>query len=115
MTNAAAGGARRRPLAIGDIFAALARVLTGGRKLGGVAVLAGVKQSLEERPAPATAGTSTEAFGQLPNATRLLDANEVDNLPLGDMKTEAKLVVEFHSRSLLFTAVARQPGVDSGI
>jgi hypothetical protein len=45
---------------------------------------------------PAAAGPCPAAFADLARTTRLMDANEVDDLPLGDVKAIANGVVEIH-------------------
>ena len=49
---------------------------------------------LQERPAPAAAGASAKALADLADAARLLHAQEVDNLPLADVKAQTDFVVE---------------------
>ena len=51
--------------------------------------------------APAAAGARTEAIGQLAGAARFLDADKIQQLPLGDMEAEANFVVEFHRKKIL--------------
>ena len=57
-----------------------------------------LEQLPQIRPAPAATGPRPEALAHLPHARRLLDADEVQHLPLGQVKTEAEFVVEFHGR-----------------
>jgi hypothetical protein len=59
-------------------------------------LLAGIEQALEVRAAPAATRPRAEAFGQLPDALGSLQADEILDLPSGDVKAEAKLFVGVH-------------------
>src|SRR5687768_2192229 len=85
-----------------DVFGAHPRVVCRRREIFG-SLAAGnclVKQLLQEWPAPAAAGPSTVAVGQLGRALGLLHAEVVDHLPFGDVEAEAELVVEIHRGSI---------------
>jgi hypothetical protein len=57
-----------------------------------------VKQPFEERPAPTAPRAGAVALGQLRDTPRPLDADEVLDLPPGDVKAKTEIVVEFHRR-----------------
>ena len=56
-----------------------------------------VEKPLEVGPAPAATRPRAETLAQLPRAANHLDADEVDQFPLGDPETEADFVVEVHA------------------
>jgi hypothetical protein len=51
---------------------------------------------LQEGSAPAAAGTGTKTLCQLPDAPRLLDTDEINDLAFGHVKTEAQFVIKIH-------------------
>ena len=55
-----------------------------------------VEVSLQKRDAPAAARPRAAAFTDLRGDAGLVDADEVHDLPFGDVKAEANFVVEFH-------------------
>ena len=47
---------------------------------------------------PAATGSGSETLTELPGALGFRDPNEVEDLPLGNVKTKADFFVEFHTR-----------------
>jgi hypothetical protein len=90
---------RRGSAAVADVVSSTASVVIGRRQTVGLARLVlSLEQTLQERPTPAAARAGAEALGQLADPLRPFDADEILDLPLGDVKAEAKLVVRFHVR-----------------
>jgi hypothetical protein len=58
--------------------------------------LSGFKEALQEGAAPAAAGSGAVTLGELSEAAGLFEADEVLDLPAGDMEAEAKFFVGFH-------------------
>lgn len=58
----------------------------------------GIEQFSQERNAPAAACSGPPAFTDFTGNTRFVDANEVHNFSLTDMKTVAEFVVGLHDR-----------------
>lgn len=56
----------------------------------------GIKELLQKRHAPAATRACTSAFTDLAGDSRLMNANEIHNLPLRNMKAIAELVVRLH-------------------
>src|SRR5437773_9661993 len=50
----------------------------------------------KKRAAPSATGPCTAALADLARAARLVDADEIQNLPLRDVKTVTDLVVKLH-------------------
>lgn len=63
---------------------------------GGEPCLMGVEHLLQITTTPAAARPGAETLAHLRRSTRPLDPQEVDELPLRDVKTEANFVVELH-------------------
>ncbi len=55
-----------------------------------------MKELLEERAAPAAAGSGAVALVELALAFGSFNAEEVQHLPFGDVKAEAEFIIEFH-------------------
>ena len=81
-----------------DIGGSLAGVFFGSQCIGEGRVLRFCEESFQVVHAPAAPGPGSAAVGQLTGAARLIHANEVDDLPLGDVEAVANGVVEFHNR-----------------
>lgn len=81
-----------------DIGGSLAGVFLGGESIGEGRVLRFREEPLQVVHAPTAPGSSSAAFGELTGAAGLIHANEVDDLPLGDVEAVANGVVEFHNR-----------------
>ena len=86
----------------GDICRAR-RCIVGGSQLTRFSrcarlALGFVEQFGQHPPTPTATGARTETFAELARSTRLLDAQEVDDLALGHMEAEAEFVVEVHSQ-----------------
>ena len=60
-----------------------------------------VKKLLDKRNAPAAPRAGTVTFADLAGATRLVDANEVTDLPFGNMEAVAEFVIRLHSGLLV--------------
>ncbi len=88
--------AGRRAFAVGDVCAALFGIFIGGGQISRRSVVGRFKQRPQERSAPTTARSSTKTVGDLTGSSWSLDADEIDDLPLGDVKTETKFIVKFH-------------------
>jgi hypothetical protein len=56
----------------------------------------GIEQLRNIGPTPSAAGPRAEALAHLSRAAGLLQPQEVQELPLGDVKAKADFVVEFH-------------------
>jgi len=81
-----------------NVVASTTRVVSRRRQLafsGGLAFRR-LEEPFEKWPAPTAPGPRAKALGQLPDAPRLLDANEVLHLPSRNVKAEAEFVVGFH-------------------
>jgi len=52
----------------------------------------------QKRPAPAATGAGAKALAQLAGPLRLFDADEAQQLPLRDVKTETDFVVRLHQQ-----------------
>jgi hypothetical protein len=85
-----------------NVVASTTRVVRRGGQLAFSSGLAfrRLEEPFEKWAAPAATGPRAKALGQLPDATRLLDANEVFHFPSRNVKTEAKFVVGFHTKIL---------------
>ena len=99
--------ARRRCAApFVDVAAAELGVFGGGGKVFG-RLAAGdrlLEQLLQKRPAPAAAGPRAETVAELRGPFRLLHAEVVDHLPLGDVKAETEFFIQvqrFNPRGLV--------------
>ena len=82
-----------------DVAAAHLGVLFGSWKIDGrfAAEDGFLEQPFQKWPAPAAAGACAKTFAELRGAFGFFDANEVDDFALGDVKAEAKFVVEVHT------------------
>ena len=75
------------------------RIVFSGRQLrcNSFACSRSLKQFFEKRPAPAAACPGPMALGELTFPLRALDTEEINHLPLGDVKAKTKLVIGFHN------------------
>jgi hypothetical protein len=91
----AAAGADVVAAAVG-VFVRRRQIVGHGLGLSPLPRLGVVEKSLQERPTPTATRAGAVALGQLADAARAFDADEVLDLPPRDVKAEAKLVVRFH-------------------
>ena len=67
----------------------------------------------QERPAPAAARARAKALAELRRALGLLDADEVDDFPLRDVKAEAEFVVGGHALPVVHAGAVSCPVASS--
>ena len=90
---------RRRPFTFANIVGPQARILLRWQliRIGRDTGLRLLEVPLEIRHSPSAARPRAAAFADLTGAPRLMNADEVKNLPLADVKAIADGVVELHS------------------
>ncbi len=62
-------------------------------------MLGGVEEFAQIGSAPAATGASAEAIAHLAGAAGFFDLQKVEHLSLGDVKAEAKFIVEVHGET----------------
>jgi hypothetical protein len=81
-----------------DIGGSLASVLFRSQSIGGGGILRFGEESLQVAHTPAAPRSCSAAFAELAGAARVIHADEVDDLPLGDVEAVANRIVEFHNQ-----------------
>lgn len=89
----------RDTFALFDVLASLRGVLVGSQRVvGRFGIVRGLEVAFEKRHAPAATGSRSAALGKLARSTRSMNPQEVENLPLRDVKAVANRVVRFHEQ-----------------
>jgi hypothetical protein len=81
-----------------DIGGSLSSVLVRSQSVRECGVLRFSEESLQVIHTPPATRSRSATFGELAGAAWVIHADEVDDLPLGDVEAVANSIVEFHNR-----------------